>query len=121
MPAVEFARAIGLQGLRVVPPLIARHPGSLPDPACQCGDEALRTSGAQAAHQAAVILHLAVIEALTDHVLRPRAISLAARIFHDDVAVARGAERAVQPGDLLLQPKPFRIDHDRCEERYGGP
>ena len=63
---------------------------------------------------------LALIELLAADALRPGAVSLAARIFDDDVAVARGAERTVQPGDLLLQTQPFRIDRDRCEECHGS-
>ena len=101
-------------------PLVALQPRSLPDPARQCRDQALRPDGAQAANQPAVILHLALVEALADHALRPCAVSFAARIFHDDIAVARGTERAVQPVDFLLQTQPFRIDHDRRKERHGG-
>ena len=67
-----------------------------------------------------MIPHLTVVERLADHVLRPRAVSLVARILLGDIAVARGAERAVQPGDLLLQAQPLRIDHDRRKERNGG-
>jgi hypothetical protein len=92
----------------------------LPDPGHHGRDQALRTSGAQAANQAAVILRLALIDLLACHALSPGAVSLAARIFHDDIAIARGPERTVQPGDLLLQPNPLRIDHDRCKESYAS-
>src|SRR5512134_3863632 len=95
VPAVEFARAIGLQSLRVLAPLVALQPRSLSDPARHGRDQALRPNGTQTANQTAVILHLALVEARADHALRPYAVSLAARIFHDDIAVARGTERAV--------------------------
>src|SRR4051794_13439906 len=120
VPAVEFARAIGLQNFRVLALLVTLQPRSPPDPARHGRDQALRPSGTQRAHQAAVVLRLALFELLANHGLRPRAVSLAARIFHDDIAVAGGAERAIQPGDFLLQAQPFGIDHDRRKERHGG-
>src|SRR3954452_14770894 len=103
VPAVELARAIGLQSHRVLAPLVTIQPRAMPDPARHGRDQALRPSGEQAAHQAAVVLRLALFELLADYGLRPCAVSLAARIFHDDVAVTGGAERAIQPGDLFLQ------------------
>src|SRR6185436_14582876 len=120
VPAVEFAGTIGLQGFRVLAPLITLQPRSLSDPARHGRDQALRPSGTQAAHQAAVVLRLALFELFADHGLRPCAVSLAACIFHDDIAVAGGAERAIQPGNFLLQAPPFRIGHDRRKERHGG-
>ena len=42
VPTLELARAIGLQSLRVPAPLVALQPRSLPDPAGQCRDQALR-------------------------------------------------------------------------------
>ena len=120
VPPVEFTRAVGLESFRVLAPLVTLQPRSLPDPACHCPDQALRPSGAQAAHQAAVVPRLALCKLLADHALRPCAVSLAACIFHDDIAVARGAERSIQPGDFPLQAPPLRIDHDRRKERHGG-
>src|SRR5205823_1689375 len=120
VPPVEFTRAVGLQSFRVLAPLVTLQPRSLSDPACHCCDQALRPSGAQAAHQAVVVPRLALCKLLADHALRPCAVSLAACIFHDDIAVARGTDRSIQPGDFLLQAPPLRIDHDRRKERHGG-
>ena len=107
MPPIEFARAVGFQSLLVLTPLITLQPRSLLDPARQCPDKALCPNRAQAANQAAIIQRLPLIDLLADHALRPCVVSLPPRIFHEDIIVARGAERAVQPGNFLLQTQPL--------------
>src|SRR4051812_30425722 len=81
----------------------------------------MKALGTQAANHPAMIARLTRIDVPADHALRPGPVAFAARIFHNHIAVARGAERPVQPCDLLLQALPFRIDRDWREEGYGGP
>src|ERR1700754_2160637 len=59
------------------------------------------------------------IETFADRMLRPCAMPFVARNFHDHVTVAGGTQRNIQPGNFLLQPKPFRIGHERREEGNG--
>lgn len=98
-----------------------RDPRPAPDPARQIVDQALKPRGSQAANQPTMIPRLARIKILTDHDVGPCPVPLAARIFHDDVGVARGAERYVQPGDFLLEAEPFRVDRHRREKGHGCP
>src|SRR6185295_12691996 len=94
MPPVEPARAVGPQSLRVLTPPITLDPRPLLDPTRQRRDKALCTDGTQAADQAAVVPRLPLIDLLADHAPSPRVVSLAPGVFHEDIIVARGAERA---------------------------
>ena len=122
-PSVEFALAITIQrpcAVAAYPPFPACQPRPAVDPVCHRHDQALEPAGTQAAKQPVVVLHPTPIQIITNLTFRPRLVPLAACVLHRDVAIARSTERNIQPRDFLFQAEPFRIDHDRREERHGG-